>query len=529
MSEIFSKKLIIDNGIDRDNQDVANNGREMVDEPFKADQKDMYFALIAFVLGFLFVRWVMMHWNGWGVTVFTLLYCSVVIIYLLKKAINITKEGGFWFSVTLVISLSYSIFENPGLEPWRNLVLFFSAVYAVICSTGHLIQGKTSNWIIMDNINSFFVIPFRNFFCQYKSLAGLAEKKKIAGKKFFSVILGILLALLVIAIVAPMLLKADSGGFSKITDVIIGWFKWEKTNFYKELFNLVLAVPVAAYMFGLIAASAHSRKTNTFKRESIQNTIDSLRILQPVTVIIFLGLVACLYIIFIASQLPYFFSAFKGQIPEGWQVYSEYARSGFFELCEIAIINLSLLIFANILSKKQGLASASLKFFNCLFSVLTILLIATAFSKMLLYIDVYGLSVRRILPCIFMIFMLLVFIAVIALQKLNFSIVRVSVYLAAVMFCIICFLNLDGFTSDYNANRYLEGTLNNFDVEILYRAKSAGVPAALEVYNRTENKELKSEIETYLQYHQGVANLSQGKSHDNIQSAKARKMLNESY
>ena len=32
-------------------------------EPFSPDKADAYFALATFVLGFLFVRWVLMYWQ----------------------------------------------------------------------------------------------------------------------------------------------------------------------------------------------------------------------------------------------------------------------------------------------------------------------------------------------------------------------------------------------------------------------------------------------------------------------------------
>lgn len=169
-------------------------------------------------------------------------------------------------------------------------------------------------------------------------------------------------------------------------------------------FNGILAIPIAAYLFGLVAGCAHKRGCATFKKDAIQKAISALRVLPTATIYTLLGLLCGLYVVFIASQLPYFFSAFLGERPEGWLVYSQYARSGFFELCHITAINLSVLTVANLLSKKPRRESPPLKILNCLLSLLTLLLIATALSKMAMYIGVYGLSVRRLLPCLFMVF-----------------------------------------------------------------------------------------------------------------------------
>ncbi|MDD3890564.1 MAG: hypothetical protein PHR65_11695, partial [Syntrophomonadaceae bacterium] len=71
--------------------------------PFAADRRDSYFALFAFVLGFLFARWVLFAWQGWGVTLFTLLFCGSVTLYMLKKGVQIPKTSWFWLVVVLLI------------------------------------------------------------------------------------------------------------------------------------------------------------------------------------------------------------------------------------------------------------------------------------------------------------------------------------------------------------------------------------------------------------------------------------------
>jgi len=198
--------------------------------------------------------------------------------------------------------------------------------------------------------------------------------------------------------------------------------------------------------------------------------------------------VCILYLVFILSQIPYFFAAFTGSRPEGWLSYAEYARHGFFELCSIAAINLAILTAGNITSKKQRMESSVLKMFNIVFAIITLILIATAFSKMALYIGEYGLTMKRLLPCVFMIFLAAVFIAIMALQKLDFSIVRFSLVTGTVMFCTLCLSNPDAFVVKYNTDRYLKGTLSNFDTDILNRAGSAGVTSALKIYDEIAKK-----------------------------------------
>jgi hypothetical protein len=512
-SEILTNSTISANGVPK-----AYQPRE----PFVADQKDCIFALITFVLGFFFARWVMFSWQGWGVTAFTVGYCFAITIYLLKKGVHIPRGGWFWLSMIVLTGISYALYANNGLEPWRSLFLFCAAVYFVITATGQLILGNTSNWILLDAINGLFVIPFKNLGSQYKSLSLAQYKKSGMGRQFLSIALGLLLALLVAGLVLPLLMRADGGGFSRIANGLIEYLRWTQNQFMDIIFNGILAIPIAAYLFGLVAGCAHSRGCKTFKQEGIQYAIESARVLATVTVYTLLALICGLYVVFIVSQLPYFFSAFAGQRPEGWQIYSEYARSGFFELCQIAAINLTLMTLANLLCKKPQRESRVLKVLNSLLSLLTILLIATAFSKMALYIGAYGLSIRRLLPCLFMVFLAVVCGAVVVLQKRQFSIIRFSVFVGTLMLCTLCLLNPDGFVARYNADRYLSGTLPSFDVEILYSSGSAGVGPALKVYAQTNDERLKADLKAYIYSQQQESMKPFGKAQDSLQDMLVR-------
>ncbi len=327
--------------------------------------------------------------------------------------------------------------------------------------------------------------------------------------------------------VLPLLMEADSGGFAKLISGILDGFRGIGAEFWETFWQLILAVPIAAYIFGLVAGSVHKRGVDLFEKDSTSQKISGLRILPMTTVYILLGLLCALYMIFIGSQAPYFFSAFIGQRPEGWQIYSEYARSGFFELCRIAVINLFVLTAANIMSRQHSRDCVLLKMLNGLLAILTLVLIATAFSKMALYIGAYGLSMRRLLPCVFMTFLAVICGGVIALQKWPFSITRLAVGAGVAMFCTLCLINPDSLVAGYNADRYLSGTLDNFDVEILYRSGPAGVGSALRVCEQTGDPDLQFKLKEYLQAQRQQAGDVAGRPGDSLERALARHSITE--
>jgi len=413
---------------------------------------------------------------------------------MIKGTFISSRSVWFWFAVTCLIGLSYALFENRGISAISAMFLFGAAVYYVIVASGRTILGRTGNYLLMDGINAFILIPFRNFINQYLSFSVLRKGEKRG--RSLPVFIGILIATVLLAILIPMLLQADSGGFGMIIKFFSDLFT---VHIFEFLFYTFFAVPIAAYIYGLISGSAHGRHTDSIKPEAVEKTAAAMRFVHPATVFIVLGTVCALYLVFIFSQIPYFFSAFTGSRPAGWLIYSAYARQGFFELCGIAAINLVILTVANVTAKKQRTESRLLKVFNIALAVITLVLIATAFSKMAMYIDAYGLTMPRLLPCVFMVFLTIVFIALVFLQKWDFSIVRLSLVTGAVMICILCLSNPDALVVRYNTDRFMNGTLKEYDVDILYRAGRAGVIPALDVLEWTDDLQLKIEISQYLQ------------------------------
>lgn len=493
-------------------------------DAFPVDRVDGIFALIAFALGFLFMRWVFFCWQGWGVSLFTVGFSGAVIWYLRRKGVPQLRSSMFWLTLLLLTGLSYALWPGNGISEWRDLFLFLIAVYWVVSATGMSLMGRTSDWLPFDGLNALVSVPLRNAGSQYRSLSILRQTKSKGERHFFSIGLGILLAAIVIAMVLPLLVAADSGGFSRIAESIWRYFEALQQGTIELTVQALLAIPTAAYLFALVVGCAHKRGARVTP-EQAETALESARILPAATVHTLLALVSGLYLIFIGSQLPYFFSAFVGKRPEGWLVYSEYARNGFFELSGIAVINLVVLVLANLGGRASRQTSLALRLLNTLLATLTLLLIATAQSKMVLYIDVYGMSVRRLLPCVFMIFLAVIYACVVVLQRRSFSIMRLAAGVGAVMFCLLCLVDPDGLVTRYNANRYLAGTLPGFDVEILARSGPAGVDAALQVYERTSDHSLRAALDDYLLTQQYRADQCAGTHADSVQSALARQKI----
>lgn len=80
---------------------------------------------------------------------------------------------------------------------------------------------------------------------------------------------------------------------------------------------------------------------------------------------------------------------------------------------------------------------------NIVFSMVTILLLVTAMSKLGMYIVVYGFTIKRIQASVFMIWLFLVLSLIIYHQKKKIALVRWAVFSGAVLFTILCVLPLN--------------------------------------------------------------------------------------
>ncbi|NLW79804.1 MAG: DUF4173 domain-containing protein [Ruminococcaceae bacterium] len=512
-------------------------------QPFNGTRADAWFAIACFVLGFLFIRWVTLLFapviaGGLGVSLFTGVYAGTVLVYARVRHIRPAAASWFWLVILLAVGATYGLWPGGSMFFLRALLLFGAAVYWCGSLFGGLMAHKSSNYFFFDVINLLFVVPLRNFGLIFKGLASFkqGEKRKTSensGKTRLTwvyALLGLLLCIPLLFLLLPMLIQADGGVFGQMLGGVARWAASLQIlpELWDGLWQLVLGFPVALYLFGLIAGLSHKRYTNGIDKKGVARGMLALRVIPGATVATVLGVVCALYVVFIACQVPYFFSAFAGQRPPGYEVYSQLARDGFFELCRIAVINLGLLALACAVCQKKRQDFTPLRWLSIALSALTLLLIATAFSKMALYIGAYGLTARRVMVCVFLVFLALVCGAVILLQFKAFSIVRFALVAGAALVCLLCLTNPDGAVARYNAGRYLDGSLPGFDTTLVASATYRGGAEAFEagrlVMENTTDSALRSELYQILFSEQRTARETAGTINDTLANQRIRAM-----
>lgn len=415
----------------------------------KYDGIDRIFAVIYLAVGYGFIYTFSSIGFEKNIAVFTAFYTAIVLVYLLGKGIRPAKESWFWLAVLLAIGIPYALWSS--LYVFQILALMIVAAYWTLSASGRLLdEKKTSGWVFFDMCNSIAVVPFCNFLCQIKALFGSCRiedenKEKSTGATGRAVLLGMVIAVPVLLIILPLLSSADAG-FEYLVGNAAAFIE---EHLLSILLRLLFALPVSAYLYGLVFGGINGRNTEKFQIIKLQETAKQVRCVPDAAVCTALAILCMVYVLFIGLQGTYLFSAFTGNIPHNF-TYAEYARRGFFELCQIGLWNLVILRSAGMFSKTERREHRVLSLLTVLLSVLTLFLIATAVSKLGMYISVYGLTVNRVIPMVFLIWMALVFVCVILNQKYEIRTVRICVMAGAVLFCLLCIFPIESWCESYN-------------------------------------------------------------------------------
>jgi len=412
----------------------------------KYEMPDSIWAWIYFLVGYGFICLFQGPSGSWFFPAYVVFYVLTVLGYLKAKGVAPHKESWFWLAVLLAAGIPFPFWSILQFLQFGGLLA--AAAYWTLSASGSLLkEGKTSQWVAADFWNACFRLPFSYFTCQIQALF----RRKPKG---FGVFLGILLTLPVLGIILPLLSRADAG----FEALLGGVLQYIRNNLMKTLWKLLLSLPVSLYLYGLVFGGVAERGTMEFRLTCLQEKGKRTRCIPNTAVCTVLIVLCLIYLLFIGMQGNYLFAAFANRLPEEF-TYAEYARRGFFELCQIGAWNIVIVGGGGLLAKQQSQEHKLLRLLTVLSSVLTLLLIVTAMSKMGMYVGTYGLTVNRLLPMVFMIWLMLVFVSLIVRQKKEFPMMRICVIAGAVLFCLLCIFPWEDWIELYNTWAKMKGLI----------------------------------------------------------------------
>ena len=301
------------------------------------------------------------------------------------------------------------------------------------------------------------------------------------------VVRGLLLALPVVLVLGGLLSSADV----VFADRLENFFKLFDLGRVPEYIFRLFYVLVLAYAFaGLYRQSMHSIPWLGFtpgnpealaEKGGITNHIKPF--LGATEGFIILGAVNLLFAFFVIVQFQYFFGG-ETNINVAGYTYSEYARRGFGELVMVAVLSLLLYLTLNAVTRRETpLQYRAFTGLGVLLVALVLVMLVSAFQRVLLYEDAYGFTSLRTYTHIFIPWLGFLLLSTIVMQILR----REEYFGALLLFTTFGFaltfgaLNIDGMMVRLNVGRAVQG--QELDGEYLATLSDDAIPAMVEAYN----------------------------------------------
>lgn len=434
----------------------------------KTAQSSKGIAAALFAAGFsvLFIETVFLGEPAVSVFLLTLLYSGFILWYFHDKGKTLNRQGVLLTLPITVISLSFALFYNPsGLFLRAVTLLCLLCIQLVLLSdTG---AGNPFTFDMLVRAASAAISrPLSNLDLGFISLGTI---KKSRGKKTaiaFKAAGGLLLSLPVALLLLTLFMQADAIFESRVQQLLAA----TNISFGRVFGDLFLGFLMAVYAAAVLIY-AKSEGNNIPRREG-------KRFLDPIGAATFLGTVNVVMLLFVGFQFTYLFFGGANSLPDGL-TYAEYARRGFFELAAASALcfGIAVLVMA-FCRQRDGALPLGVRMMLLIMCGGNGMVLASAVKRMLLYVGVYGLSIRRALTlwlmaviAVSLIWMLLrCLFARLPVQRLIGSTVIAGV-------CLLSLCNLDRTVARYNVERYLADPLQSeIDVSYFHELSYAALP-----------------------------------------------------
>ena len=422
-------------------------------------KSDMIFAGIFLLLSLLCVNF--SFYGGFGLplslSAICMYLCGVAYLYPKRRHCKSYAFSCMLLYILCALSLSISGDTSAKLLNVGAMMVLSSLTVMEIMDLRR--NPKGSLRAVLDWFLCFLVKPFEglselSFALFHKENAeGQSENRKIG-----PVLIGLGCALPVLLLVIPLLTSADEA-FRNLLKKIIGDGSSE----------LIVTLLFGVALFFLYFAQHFTAK---HREKDASVPAPAHRPLDTVLLASFLGAICLIYVLYLLSQFAYFFNAFAGLLPKNF-TFAEYARQGFFEMVAVCLINL-LILFLSLMKARKDRGKQGdkepviLRIFSIFLCLFSLVLIATAMSKMVLYIRHYGMTHLRLTTSVFMIFLTVVFCTMlrwIFLRKIPYM--KVAVITAALLIAALGFANPSRVVAKYNVEAYLSGKLESIDMDTL--------------------------------------------------------------
>ncbi|NTU88709.1 MAG: DUF4173 domain-containing protein [Actinobacteria bacterium] len=407
---------------------------------------------------------------GLGVTVFTVALFAGVFISLGKRT-RIDRVTVSLLVAVLLMALVPAVFSNPYLRVLNCVLLLGASILEIFLLADMLHSAWDRLSALFESIRLFISSLLHSNTKPLRALNALGTKGNSGAKSgALGVLAGVLIALVVLAVVLPLLSSADAvfGSFFN------GFAQWlEQLNPWESLWHIIRVLLLAPFIFALLYnVSKHRRLENA--DNPLLGSLPHARNITLSTALIVLDIV---YLLFVAVQLQFLFGGAEASSMSGG--YAAYAREGFFQLVAVAAINLLALLATLVMADaKDTKGMRVMRVLSLVLLFCTVIILVSACMRMLLYISVFGFSLLRALTLLGMVFIAICLVAAgIKVFRPKFVFFRVFLVSGLVLWICFNFCNIDARIAEYNVEGFLNGTIEQIDVDYLGSLSPGAIPA----------------------------------------------------
>ncbi len=445
--------------------------------------RDTLFAYLCIPVCYLFVRSAPLSSPALGTMLAFLLIAFFALVYLRLSGTRPSPAAWMIWLAMLVLCAGFITNASSALRTLLSPVLLvLLPIFAHTCCKKDFFRDLSKS-PLNRMAAALVTVPFSSL---PDNLVVFAPKRKGKKSRLLSTIGWCLVGLvgaIIPTIIVASLLSYDAqftNLLDRIFEILDNIFSFSNDNLFEHVGDVILAcllgIGLCAILFGNLVAARPQKKSESAQEDA--DRIPSLQVLPKPLLAAFVTPVLLLYVLFFISQWNYYVSAFTHTLPEGL-TYAQYAREGFFQLCIVSVFNAVLLIvLQTFMRRTPGERGLLRRTYAGIISLFTLILIATALSKLILYINAYGMTRSRVLAAWMILLLAVVFILSLIHVFCKKFPLAIGVFITCVLFLLILFLpNIDGMIADYNVDAYLSGELSGVDVEALCDLDYAAVPA----------------------------------------------------
>lgn len=368
-------------------------------------------------------------------------------------------------------------------ESLTNTVTFLTLLAAVplhlMYCTGKSDPVEDGARVIRKAFLAVFSYTFGNFDVPYKKLfKGMRRGSKGQGVLF--TVLGLVCTIPFLVILTLLFSNADFAFAQSLSSILSYFYDLPVAKIIGTiLLGVLMTVYILPLFFALDADYPQPEAGN--KRKGI---------LPNAAVTAFLAVLIALEVYFSYFQVRYLFLNL-GTLPEGMS-YAEYARGGFFEIAAATLLTVALIFAATVLTRRDEDEELplSVRLLLTVFSACVALMFASSYYRMLMYMDAYSMTIRRVGVCWLMALMLAVLIGVIIyIWKPDFALTRYTIFTVLVFVLALNLMHLGATVSKNNVDRYFQEqeaevkTGYQLDENYLYTLLPASAPDLVRLEN----------------------------------------------